>query len=485
MKKARKYSKYILWFFACLILITDKGCSDNQNNKVIYVEGFSVVLYYHPSENPAALDIWNVSGDEEGKDITRIGHGFVLQLTDEEGEPYTTAGIRVDVEVVGHGSVAGYGDIWKKKAPGGALYGFLICHPEEGSGMSDGVFYGRTNGQGRLLICGGLGDPYGAFTSDDPLDYDYELPGPGGSYSDVFDTWAEFKITVPRKHASMQAAYVWPTFVRAQYQNMWAPLGGVYGSSHSGLGHWGGVGIQSGSFESETFEIPKIKKTVKDSKEKYPLIGSANMAVTTETLAESEPSLKSLVLTQLRWDFDYGWNYYYIQPEEKLHAIWTDTNDANDIKDCLSFCEPYAYWADITLPEPFYEDSATATVILRTLDNSNNIKSRIPLIMNLYNKSPDSKTLTFVSGWFVISEDPSFYNHYQDGWGNLYAAIYTPEADHLDISFPDSKDFACLAADWLKHGKYKSDISGVAGVPDGFVDYYDLRELVQGWLESQ
>jgi len=462
MKKVRKYSKCMLWFFACLILTTVKGCGDNQSNKAIYVEGFSVKLHYQPSENPAAPDIWNVSGDEEGRDITRIGHGFVLQLTDDEGNPYADPGIRVDVEVVGHGSIAGFGDIWERESPGGSPYGFLVCSPEEGSGMYDGVLHGRTNGKGRLLICAGLGDPFGAFDPDDPLDYDYELPGPGGGYSDVFDTWVELKITIPKK-LPLSPVYVWATFVRAQYQNMWSPSGGVYGNSRSGLGHWpyGSMGIQSDSFKSETFEIPKIKKATKYSKEKYPLIGSREKVITMEASVESEPSLKSLVLTQLRWDPDYGWAYFYIQTGEELHAIWTDPNDPNEIEDILSASEPYAYFAEVTLAQPFDGNSAISTVHLRAME-MDIVKSKIPYPMYLYDKSPDNMTLTFM-GWFVISEDPDFQGQYQDEWGNPYTVIYMPELTYPDIDFPDP------------FGDFNADDE---------VDYHDLEAFSWHWLDS-
>ncbi|MBA7670995.1 hypothetical protein ES703_79144 [subsurface metagenome] len=48
----------------------------------------------------------------------------------------------------------------------------------------------------------------------------------------------------------------------------------------------------------------------------------------------------------------------------------------------------------------------------------------------------------------------------------------------------DFTDLSCMANDWLvPQGKYQGDISGVAGIPDGFVDLYDLREMAQGWLE--
>ncbi len=46
-------------------------------------------------------------------------------------------------------------------------------------------------------------------------------------------------------------------------------------------------------------------------------------------------------------------------------------------------------------------------------------------------------------------------------------------------------DFNCLVSDWQKpQGKYRGDISGIAGIPDGFVDYYDLWEWTQDWLRG-
>jgi len=474
MRKIKKISRCMLWVFTCLLLVTIKSCGDNQSNKAIFIDDFEVVLYYDDPQDPyppSDLDFWKVSPDEEGRDITRIAHAYSLQLV-KDGEPYDEASIRVDVEVTDHGSIAGFGDIWEDSAPGGEQYGFLACYPGEGSGMYEGVLHGRTDGRGKLLICCGLGDPEGVFDPNDPLDYDYELPGPGGGYDDVFDTWVELKITVPRKHMPMQAVYVWATFNRMQYQNMWEPLGGVYGNSDSGLGHWGGMSMQ-GLSESD---IPVIQMTprnrmgvVKEPKDRsadYPVVGSKIR--TMNTTSSSGPTLDSLDLTQLRWDYvePYGWGWYYflIQYGEDLHALWLgDPNDPNDVVEMLSCSEPYAYWADVTLPEPFYGDSATTTVILRALDDLDTIRSKIPLTMNLYDKSPDHMTLTFMSDWFIISEDPNFHGHYQDKWGNPYTVIYMPELTYPDVDF--SEPFGDFNA-------------------DDKVDYVDLGLFVGHWLDS-
>jgi len=48
----------------------------------------------------------------------------------------------------------------------------------------------------------------------------------------------------------------------------------------------------------------------------------------------------------------------------------------------------------------------------------------------------------------------------------------------------DFADFNCMANDWrAPQGKYLGDISGELGVPDGFVDLYDLRVFAQEWLD--
>ncbi|MBA7607499.1 hypothetical protein ES703_14658 [subsurface metagenome] len=45
-------------------------------------------------------------------------------------------------------------------------------------------------------------------------------------------------------------------------------------------------------------------------------------------------------------------------------------------------------------------------------------------------------------------------------------------------------DFSYMADDWLApQGKHLGDISGENGMPDGFVDLYDVRELALRWLD--
>ncbi len=48
----------------------------------------------------------------------------------------------------------------------------------------------------------------------------------------------------------------------------------------------------------------------------------------------------------------------------------------------------------------------------------------------------------------------------------------------------DLADFNSMASDWkAPQGKHLGDISGEIGMPDGFVDLYDLRELARRWLD--
>ncbi|GAH27087.1 unnamed protein product, partial [marine sediment metagenome] len=83
-------------------------------------------------------------------------------------------------------------------------------------------------------------------------------------------------------------------------------------------------------------------------------------------------TLDSLDLTQLRWDPDIGWAYFPLREGQGLPGHWiARPDDPNDIIEMLSGSEPYAFWADVTLPEPFYGDTATTTVILRATDREN------------------------------------------------------------------------------------------------------------------
>jgi hypothetical protein len=60
--------------------------------------------------------------------------------------------------------------------------------------------------------------------------------------------------------------------------------------------------------------------------------------------------------------------------------------------------------------------------------------------------------------------------------------IGIPENCFIDNNF---LGFSILARDWKKpQGKYCGDISGPDGIPDGYVDFYDLAEFVKVWLEQ-
>lgn len=502
MKKGiKKISRCMLWIFVCLTLVTIKGCGDNQSNEVIYVSGFKVLLFRNPDEpDSQALDRWAVSQDQEGKDICGLAHGYFLQLTDENNKAYHEAGIRCDIEVVDHGSIAGFGDIWDKEAPNGEKYGFLKCLPEEGSGMYDGVLHGRTDGQGRLWIFAGLGDPEGTFDPDAPLDYDYELPGPGGGYNDVFDTWVELKITVPRRHLPMQPVYVWATFNRMQYQNMWEPHGGVYGNSNSGLGELGGysMSIQTQSLnDGIAIEPPNVKRTPKSKASDYPLDTKIQTGKTLTTIASSSgPSLGWAHWYQLRWDpYLPGW--YWDDPL-KMHALWVnDANDPNDMIDAVTTCEPYALWMDITLPEPFDGNDCYSTVHLRAIQDSN-VVSKIPMGIYFASKSPDNKTLTMFSDYVVIVENPEDQGYYYDIWNNLYVAIYALQGCILDADFPepfgdfnaddvtDWRDLSLFSWHWLDSASdVNTTFDAMYEEPnhwDGSINFRDFSAFAENWL---
>ncbi|MFH1371942.1 MAG: hypothetical protein ABII09_11750 [Planctomycetota bacterium] len=57
-------------------------------------------------------------------------------------------------------------------------------------------------------------------------------------------------------------------------------------------------------------------------------------------------------------------------------------------------------------------------------------------------------------------------------------------ADLDDDGKVDFKDYSLLAQDWQKpQGQYIGDISGEFGIPDGYVDGYDLSAFCSNWLE--
>ncbi len=439
-KKETKF-RWGLCVITCLFVLFHDGCGDSQSPSSVYIGDFEVALLYKEGTwGPKSLDEWAVSQDAEGKDICGLAHGFFLQLEDMMDEEYHEASIRVDIEAVDHYSPSGFGDIWEDTAPNGEKYGFIKVFPEAGSGIYDGVVHGRTDGDGRLWIYAGLGDPEGTFNPDAPLDYGYELPGPGGGYNDVFDTLVQLKITIPRAHAPLRTVYVWAYFVRVQYQNMWEPAGGVYGNSFSGIGELEGYGTptQSLEYKAITIEFPTAEKSPKGKASDYPLDTKSHtgQAVTTmDTTSSGQPYLDWAHWYQLRWD-PYLGQWYWDDPN-KLYALWfAEPNDPNDIIETMNTCEPYVLWADVNLPEPFDGNDAHSTVILKAVKDSN-VVSKMPMSMYMYEKSPDGKVLSMFSDYVEIVDNSADQGYYYDQWNNLYAVIYVPQGGILEVDFPE------------------------------------------------
>ncbi|MGB2810115.1 MAG: hypothetical protein WBC22_20410 [Sedimentisphaerales bacterium] len=435
------------------------------------VHGLSVQLFRRADQAYSTLpDRWAVSGDTQGRDICGVAHGFVIELLDEHNERRHSEGVRIDIEVVDHWSTPGYRDLWDQTAPNGKKYGFLRVFPDAGSGVFDGVLHGRTNPAGSLDIYAGLGDPEGTFDSNAPLDLGYEWPVPGSSSSEWVDTFVQLKISIPGKGPPLQPIYVWCRYVRVQYQNFWWPEGqGVYNYSIQGIGKltFGSNVIQSDDPNTIDQSVTMPDLTLYDSMSPKPApsncprVTPATKRSAMTYITSSGVSLDSLDLAQLRWDPDIGWAYYLVGYGEGLPGHWiAEPNDPNDIIEMLSVSQPYAFWADVTVTEPFHGDTATTTVILRAMDRVNVVQSKIPLAMTLVEKSPDNLTLTFLSDWFIVSVDPNFHGYYQDQWQNPYTVIYMPEQTHPDLDFPeifgdfnaddkvDFCDFALYADHW-------------------------------------
>ena len=70
-------------------------------------------------------------------------------------------------------------------------------------------------------------------------------------------------------------------------------------------------------------------------------------------------------------------------------------------------------------------------------------------------------------------------------YGEGFIVIGTGKlADLSENGDIDFEDFAMLAEDWQKpQGQYVGDITGASGIPDGYVDGYDLEEFMSQWLE--
>ncbi|PIR72437.1 MAG: hypothetical protein COU42_01100 [Candidatus Nealsonbacteria bacterium CG10_big_fil_rev_8_21_14_0_10_36_24] len=478
----------VVALFCCFLLFV-KGCHDTQSNQAIFVNDATARLYFNEGQNPKFLDRWAVSKDTEGRDICGLFYGVVIQLIDENGDEFHQAGIRVDTQVDDHFSIAGFGDIWEKEASNGKPYGTIKVFPEEGSGVSHGVIYARTNGNGRVGVFWGLGDPEGSFDPEAPLDFSYKLPGPGGSSSDVFDTLVQLKITIPRPHSPLNPIYVWGAFNRMQYQNMWLPVNGVYGNSFSGLGRYT---LTFGISETNGMKLP-IKTSLKlldEFKTKAPKSKASDYPLTNMDTTSGGPSLDRAQWYQLRWSPDYGW--YWDDPY-RMHALWTvDANDPNDMKDAMTTCEPYVLWTEVTLPEPFDGNEVYSTVILRSLVNGSNVVSKIPMHMHLDSKSSDNMTLKMFSDYVVVVECPEDQGYYLDKWQNSYVAIYAPQGSILDADFPekfgdfnaddrvDSQDLRLFSEHWLGSADilYEEPNNW-----DGRIDFKEFSAFAENWLK--
>ncbi len=71
---------------------------------------------------------------------------------------------------------------------------------------------------------------------------------------------------------------------------------------------------------------------------------------------------------------------------------------------------------------------------------------------------------------------------YGEGILTIGTRLLADLSDNGDINL---EDFALLALDWQNpaQGQYVGDITGEFGIPDGYVDMYDLVEFCSEWLE--
>lgn len=84
--------------------------------------------------------------------------------------------------------------------------------------------------------------------------------------------------------------------------------------------------------------------------------------------------------------------------------------------------------------------------------------------------------------WNVFIEDCSITVG-QYGTVTVIVSDICPMFSTSSSCFGDFANYTILAQDWGKpQGKYYGDISGENGIPDGYVDFYDLAEFVSAWL---
>lgn len=483
-KKEPKF-RWGLCIIACLFALFCRGCGDKQSPDRMDVYDWNRQMIWKPgTPAPKYLDAWAVSTDTYGSAIYGAAHGFDFWLLDEYNQRLNRDGVRIDIEVDGHWSPIGLGDLWDEQTPNGKKYGFLRVFPEAGSKIYDGVLHGRTDPNGSLRVWPGLGDPERTFNDACSLDPDYQWPGPGDTIDDCVLTRLQLKITLPGKGVPVQPIYVWSNYDREPDATFWlSDQPGVYNRSYQGIGKLTPPSsmIQSPvpttveqapeMFGLSLYKSPAPRRTPSNYPRvtpgtKRPLL-SGFLKVLRKLMpyvTTSDVTLDALYITQLRWDPNTGWTYFPLEPGQGLPGHWiAEPNDPDDIPDMLTYTSPYSFWAVITLPEPFYGDTATTTVILRATDRDNVVQSKIPLTMTLVEKSPDNLTMTSRSDWFIVSVDPNFHGYYQDQEQNTYTVLYMPEQTHPDLAAPD--------------------IFGDFNVDDT-VDFYDFALFANHWQDS-
>jgi len=498
-----------LCVIACLVALLFEGCGDKQSPEREDVHFWRPHIIQNPATPaPEYLDAWAVSTDAEGRDIYGAAHGFIFELLDEDKQRLKRDGVRIDIKVDDHWSPLDFGDLWNQTTPNGKKYGFLNVTPKAGSGVYDGVLHGRTNLAGSLMVYAGLGDPERTFDPCAPLDPDYAWPGPGDSNDDCVFTRLRLKITLPGKGLPIEPIYVWSKYDREPDASFWPNhTPGVYNRSFQGIGKLTPASSMIHSPDPNTIERSAIMPDMSLYRSPPPRLTPSNYPrVTSDTkrsamtyVTTSGVTLDSLDLTQLRWDPDIGWAYFPLEPGQGLPGHWiARPDDPNDIIEMLSVTSPYAFWAVITLPEPFYGETATTTVILRATDRENVVQSKIPLTMTLVEKSPDNLTLTFLSDCFVVSVDPNFHGYYQDQWQNTYTVLYMPEQTHPELGPPgifsdfnadnrvDFHDFALFANHWQDsvHDP-NTGYDALYEQPytwDGKINTTELKALAEHWL---
>ncbi len=511
----------VVFVLALAVLATLQSC-DTQSYDARYADDFSVVLYnvFPESELAWTFDGW-VTGDypSHDDDIYEADHKAVVQIK-SNGEPLQISGIRVDVEVVDHGNMDIGIDIWND-------YGYVALMDSDGwkiehLDVGDNPLTGRSTPFGQCTIAVVFTGDVDAFLDENWNPYAGALLP-----DDWITTWVELKITIIRRGHPIREIYVWSTFQRVGlYQHFWGqggsiPVEGVIDISSSGIGTWDKSAKSVKTVDPNDVEVlaPEDLSDLPEDERFAPIPLRSRIndlpapsSVLSRFESESKSAEKSAssgltvdwtILDQLIYHPLYGWVWASnIESPIELHVMWFETTDPDEITQMMDYLQPYAFWSQVSFPEP--TEPHMTTTVLTSIDPNDGVALQMYLRHISYACSPDKKTHLVHSDYFGFLDNPQDPGYYYDSgdpngnYKNLYVMTYYPENGHVKVEASNGdfnldtivnlSDFSIMADRWQyaaadSSSRYNGFFENAENLT-GVVGIESVRWLGNRWLEK-